>query len=58
MTNTNNSKTLASSKPKTLPGLYEVTTLEDGTVVIKNKVPRENPLVEGGKAKRDPVSNA
>lgn len=52
MTNTNNAKTLAGSKPKTLPGLYEVTTLDDGTVVIKNKAPRENPPIEGGKAKK------
>lgn len=58
MTNTNNTKALAGNKPKAVPGLYEVTTLDDGTVVIKNKAPRENPPVGDGKAKKDPVSNA
>jgi len=58
MSNTNNSKAVAGTKPKTLPGLFEVSTLDDGTVVIKNKAPRENPLVEDGKAKKEAVSNA
>jgi hypothetical protein len=57
MTNSNNSKVLAGSKPKTVPGLYEVTTLDDGTVVIKNKAPRD-PLVGDGKAKKGAVPNA
>jgi hypothetical protein len=58
MTNTNNSKAVAGSKPRTLPGLFEVSTLDDGTVVIKNKAPREVPLIDDGKAKNGPVSNA
>jgi len=57
MTNTNNSKAVAGNKPKTLPGLFEVTTLDDGTVVIKNKVPRDPP-VDGGRAKDATVSKA
>ena len=58
MTNTNNSKAVAGSQPTTLPGLFEVTTLGDGTVVIKNKAAPEVPLVEGEKAKNGPVPNA
>ena len=58
MTNTNNSKAVAGTKPKTLPGLFEVSTLDDGTVVIKNKAPPAVPRVEGGKAKDASVPNA
>jgi len=58
MSNSNNSKAVANSKPKTLAGLFEVSTLDDGTVVIKNKAPRELPLVDDGKAKNGTVSKA
>jgi len=51
MTNTNNSKALPGNKPKTLPDLYEVSTLDDGTILIKRKVPAPKPLVQDGKAK-------
>jgi hypothetical protein len=58
MTNTNKSNALLGNKPKTLSGLYEVSTLDEGTILIKRKVAPAKPLVQDGKAKTGPVPNA
>lgn len=42
MTNTNNAETRARTNPKNGPALYEVSTLEGGTIVVKpTKVSRD-----------------
>ena len=51
MTNTNYSEALARIKPKTVPGVYEVSTLDDGTIIVKPRVNREKPLVDERKPK-------
>lgn len=52
MTNANNSESRASSKAKTGRTLYDVGTLDDGTIVIKRiVVPATSRLVADAKAK-------
>ena len=58
MTNSNNSEVLARKAPKTIPGLYELTTFDDGTIVIKKKVSRDGLRIDEGKVKNGPVSTA
>ena len=58
MTNTNKAKALAGSKPQALPGLYEVSTLGDGTVIIKQRVAPETPIGDAGKATKGAIPNA
>ena len=57
MINAIDTEALARIIPKNLPGFYEFSTLEDGSVIIirRAKVLRESPLVDGEKQEDGPV---
>jgi len=60
MINAIDTEALARIIPRNLPGFYEFSKLDDGTVIIirKPKVLREGPLVDGEKREGGPGPGA